>query len=218
MVRYQDISHNKARLRALTSLNPDEFASLVPHVERAFLTHMQDYTIDGLSRRNRRYTAYKNSPLPTIEDKLLFILVHIKQSLTQEVQGELFGMLQSDANKWLQLLRPVLFQALESLDLIPARLASAIAKSESADNEAVSKGSIGGGLWERTIDFELIAVLTGRQIDFDRRRSRTWALEEDMAKAQSASEAMADGGHVLTWVSWMARESESRFMARRARK
>jgi hypothetical protein len=96
---------------------------------------MQEYTIDGLPRQNRRYTPYKNSPLPTTEDKLLFILVHIKQNLTQEVQGELFDMIQSDANKWLQLLRPVLFQALESLEVIPARLASAIAKSESSDEE-----------------------------------------------------------------------------------
>ena len=135
MLRYQDIAHNNARVRTLTSLNLDEFASLVPDFERCFLKHMQEYTIDGLPRQNRRYTPYKNSPLPTTEDKLLFILVHIKQNLTQEVQGELFDMIQSDANKWLQLLRPVLFQALESLEVIPARLASAIAKSESSDEE-----------------------------------------------------------------------------------
>jgi hypothetical protein len=135
MLSYQDIAHNKARVRALTSLEPDEFASLVPHFERCFLKHMQEYTIDGLPRRNRRYSAYKNSPLPTPEDKLLFILIHIKQNLTQEVQGELFGMIQSDANKWLQLLRPVLFQALESLEVIPARLASAIAKNENSDED-----------------------------------------------------------------------------------
>lgn len=135
MLRYQDIAKHKARVRALTSLNPDEFASLVPPFERCFVSHMQEYTIDGLTRRNRRYTPYKNSPLPTTEDKLLFILVHIKQNLTQEIQGELFGMIQSDANKWLQLLRPVLFQALESLEVIPARLASAIAKSESPDED-----------------------------------------------------------------------------------
>jgi hypothetical protein len=60
---------------------------------------MQEDTIDGLPRRNRRSTAYKSSPLPTPEDKLLFILVHIKQNLTQEVQGELVDMIQSDANK-----------------------------------------------------------------------------------------------------------------------
>lgn len=135
MLHYQNIAQNKARLRALTSLEPPEFAALLPHFERCFLQHMQAYTLDGIPRRNRRYTPYKNSPLPSSEDKLLFILVHIKQNLTQEVQGELLGMIQSDANQWLQLLRPILCRALESLDAIPARLASAIAQSERSDDE-----------------------------------------------------------------------------------
>lgn len=105
---------------------PDEFTSLLPAFEAAFLERMHAYTIDGLPRLNRRYVPYANSPLPTIEDKLLFILVHLKQNLTQEVHGQLFGMIQSDANKWLQLLRPVLAEALQRLDVLPARLAAAM--------------------------------------------------------------------------------------------
>ena len=127
MLRYQDIVHNTARLRALTSLEPDEFSALVPAFETCFLERMRAYTIDGLPRLNRRYTPYKNSPLPTIEDKLLFILVHMNQHLTQEVQGQLFGMIQSDTNKWLQRLGPVLLKALEQLDVVPARLATHVA-------------------------------------------------------------------------------------------
>ncbi len=127
MLRYQDIADNTARLRALTSLEPDEFAALVPAFETAFLERMRAYTLDGLPRLNRRYTPYKNSPLPTTEDKLFFILIHMKQNLTQEVQGQLFGMLQSDAKKWLQALRPVLLRALEQLAVVPARLATLIA-------------------------------------------------------------------------------------------
>jgi Helix-turn-helix of DDE superfamily endonuclease len=124
MLRYQDIAHNKARVRALTTLEPDEFADLVSVFETCFMERMREYTIDGLPRLNRRYTTYKNSPLPTIEDKLLFILVHMKQNLTQEVQGELFGMVQSDAHKWLQLVRPVLHAAFQRLEVLPARLAT----------------------------------------------------------------------------------------------
>jgi hypothetical protein len=127
MLRYHDVAQTSARLRALTSLEPEEFAAIVPVFAACFLERMQNYTIDGLPRLNRRYTPYKNSPLPTTEDKLLFILVHIKQHLTQEVHGQLFGMIQSDAHKWLQLLRPVLLQALEQLDVVPARLATPIA-------------------------------------------------------------------------------------------
>ena len=129
MLRYQDIAQNRARLRALTSLEPDEFNALVPPVEACFLERMQTYTIDGLPRLNRRYTPY-NSPLSTIEDKLFFILMHMKQNLTQEVQGQLYGMIQSDANKWLQLLRPILLRALEQLEVVPARLATLVVPRE----------------------------------------------------------------------------------------
>ena len=130
MLRYQDIAHNKARVRALTTLEPNEFAELVPVFETCFLERMREYTIDGLPRLNRRYTPYKNSPLPTIEDKLLFILVHMKQNLTQDVQGELFGMIQADANKWLQLLRPVVQQAFQRLDVLPSRTATMVRDTE----------------------------------------------------------------------------------------
>ncbi len=135
MLRYHDVAQNKARLRALTSLEPDEFAALVPTFEACFLERMREYTIDGLPRLNRRYTSYKNAPLPTIEDKLLFVLVHMKQNLTQEVQGQLFGMIQSDANKWLQLLRPILHQALQQLEVLPARLAAIVTDTNTDDTD-----------------------------------------------------------------------------------
>ena len=137
MLRYQDIAHNTARVRSLTTLEPEEFADLVPVFEACFMERMRDYTIDGLPRLNRRYTPYKNSPLPTIEDKLLFILVHMKQHLTQEVQGQLFGMVQSDANKWLQLLRPILQRPLQRLDVLPARLATIIADTDVPSSDSI---------------------------------------------------------------------------------
>ena len=136
MLHYQDIAHNKIRVRALTTLEPNEFADLVSVFEECFLERMRAYTIDGLPRLNRRYTTYKNSPLPTIEDKLLFILVHMKQNLTQEVQGELFGMVQSDANKWLQLLRPILHAALERLDVLPSRLATIVTATDGSSSDS----------------------------------------------------------------------------------
>jgi len=100
------------------------------------MERVRDYTIDGLPRLNRRYTPYKNSPLPTIEDKLLFILVHMKQNLTQEVQGQLFGIVQSDANKWLQLLRPVLHAALQRLEVLPARLPTVVTTADVATSDS----------------------------------------------------------------------------------
>ena len=124
LLRYQDVADSETRLLALTSLTPTEFRALVPAFETCFVATMQTHTIDGFPRANRRYVSSKNSPLPTIEDKLLFILVHMKQNLTQEVQGCLFDMRQSVANKWLQLLRPVLQGALRQEGALPARTAT----------------------------------------------------------------------------------------------
>ena len=131
-MRYQDVAHSEKSLLALTSLTPTEFCALVPAFEACFLEAMHTNTIDGLPRENRRYVSYKNSPLPTIEDKLLFILVHMKQNLTQEVQGRLFGMRQSVANKWLQLLRPILQCALQHVEALPSRTATILPDSDTS--------------------------------------------------------------------------------------
>jgi hypothetical protein len=56
-----------------------------------------------------------------MEDKLLFILVYLKQAPTQEVQGSLFGMRQSKANMWIHLLHPVLNRALAQNGDLPKR-------------------------------------------------------------------------------------------------
>jgi hypothetical protein len=56
-----------------------------------------------------------------MEDKLLFILVYLKQAPTQEVQGSLFGMRQSKANMWIHLLHPVLNRALAQNGALPKR-------------------------------------------------------------------------------------------------
>jgi len=136
-LRYQDIAHNETSLLALTSLTPTEFVALVPPFEACFFEAMRTTTIDSLPRSNRRYVTYKNSPLPTIEAKLLFMLVHMKQNPTQEVQGRLFGMTQSVANKWLQLLRPILQGALQHMEGLPSRTATIMSDPDTSPDDSV---------------------------------------------------------------------------------
>jgi hypothetical protein len=101
--------------------------ALLPHFEQAFVGSMQDRTIDGQPRTSRRYSTYASCPLPTTADKLLFILTYVKQNPIQEVQGQLFGLSQSNANKWIHLLHPVLNHALADQELLPARTADDLA-------------------------------------------------------------------------------------------
>jgi hypothetical protein len=48
---------------------------------------MAAWRMDGKPRTARRFTVYKNCPLPTPEDRLLFILVYLKTYALQVVQG-----------------------------------------------------------------------------------------------------------------------------------
>ena len=127
MPSYEDVTQRAGSLRSLTGLTEVEFQALLPHFEQAFATSMQDRTIDGQPRTSRRYSTYDTCPLPTIADKLLFILTYLKQNPIQEVQGQLFGMSQSNANKWIHVLHPVLNQALADQELLPARTAAEFA-------------------------------------------------------------------------------------------
>jgi hypothetical protein len=124
----------------LTGYTLKEFLALLPYFRAAFIAHMEKYTVTGKPRRARRYSTYKNSPLPTVEDKLLFILVYLKQAATQELHGETFGMTQSVVNQWIHLLQPVLNQALAQAEMLPAREAEAVVwtdATEQADSVAV---------------------------------------------------------------------------------
>jgi hypothetical protein len=112
----------------LTSLTLDEFQQLVPPFEAAFQAHMAAWRLDGKPRTARRFSVYNNCPLPTPEDRLLFILAHVKTYSLQVVQGRLFGMGQSKANQWIHVLLPVLLATLRTLGDAPARSLSALAQ------------------------------------------------------------------------------------------
>src|SRR5438093_12247249 len=87
---------------------------------------MAAWCLDGKPRTARQFSVYKNCPLPTSEDRLLFILAYVKTYSLQVVQGRLFGMGQSKANQWIHVLLPVLLAALRDLGDAPARSLTAL--------------------------------------------------------------------------------------------
>ena len=82
---------------------------------------MEYQTVTGKYRWNRRHSSYKNSRLPTSADKLFFIMVFIKQALTQEMHGTVFGMAQPTAHTWIHVLLPVLYATFSANGYLPAR-------------------------------------------------------------------------------------------------
>jgi Helix-turn-helix of DDE superfamily endonuclease len=103
----------------LTSLTVDEFRQLVPPFERTFQAHMAEWRLDGRPRTARRYTTYQNCPLPSAEDRRLFILIYLKTYPLQLVQGRLFGMGQSKTHQWIHVLLVVLRATLHTLGDAP---------------------------------------------------------------------------------------------------
>jgi len=127
-VRFTDLQSRPLEFLDFTSLTLDEFQQLVPPFETAFQTHMAVWRMDGRPRTARRFTVYKNCPLPTPEERLLFILVYLKTYVLQVVHGRLFGMVQGKANQWIHVLLPVLLAALRALGDAPARSLAALAQ------------------------------------------------------------------------------------------
>jgi hypothetical protein len=127
-LRFADLQNRPTEVLDLTSLTVEEFQPLVPPFEAAFQAHLAHWRLDGRPRTARRYTTYKNCPLPTPEDRLLFILVYLKTYPLQVVQGRLFGMGQSKAHQWLHVLLVVLQTTLRALGDAPTRSLIELAK------------------------------------------------------------------------------------------
>ncbi len=158
MLRYHEVATDERRVLSLTSLTPKEFTDLVPLFTTSFYEYLDEQTIEGYERVGRRYVPYRNSTLPTMEDKLLFILVYLKQAPTQEVQGSLFGMRQSKANLWIHLLHPVLNRALAQHGDIPHRdilieLADVSSSTKDEGARGSETSSVSGGDTEHPLPF-----------------------------------------------------------------
>src|SRR5215470_10641796 len=127
-LRFTELQSRPMEFLDFTSLTPEEFQQLVPPFETAFHARMAAWRMDGKPRTARRFTIYKNCPLPTPEDRLLFILVYLKTYTLQVVHGRVFGMVQGKANQWIHVLLPALLAALRALGDAPARSLTALAQ------------------------------------------------------------------------------------------
>src|SRR5262247_1079798 len=127
-LRFTDLQSRPTEFLDFTSLTLEEFEVLIPPFEAAFHARMAAWRMDGKPRTARRFTVYKNCPLPTPEDRLLFILAYLKTYTLQVVHGRLFGMVLGKANQWIHILLPALLAALRALGDAPARSLTALAQ------------------------------------------------------------------------------------------
>ena len=138
MITYKKLSENAGKFLAMTGYTVEEFQALLPFFQAEFEKWVRESRLDGKPRNDRKYTDYKNSPLPAAEEKLIFILIYLKQAPTQEVHAALFDMQQPVANKWIHRLHPVLNRTLDTLGELPDRTAGDFIVTLRDENENVN--------------------------------------------------------------------------------
>src|SRR5207302_9431532 len=77
-VRFPELQSRPMEFLDFASVTLDEFQQLVPPFEAAFQARMAAWRMDGKPRTARRFTVDTNCPLPTPEDRLLFVLTSLK--------------------------------------------------------------------------------------------------------------------------------------------
>ncbi len=126
--RFADLQARPMAFLEVTSVTLEEFPQRVPPFEAACHAHLAAWRMDGTPRTARRFPVDKTCPLPTPEERRLFILVSLKTSARQVVHGRLFGMGQGKAPQGMHVLLPALLAALRALGEAPARSLTARAQ------------------------------------------------------------------------------------------
>jgi Helix-turn-helix of DDE superfamily endonuclease len=135
VLEYTRLKKDRRQLLALTGLTAKEFGALHEAFCVAYATVYQgDQTAAGRTRK-RRSGGGRKGQLGTTEQKLLFSLVYLKTYPLQALLGELFGLSQSRANRWLQRLLPIVKQALDDLGVLPSRAPEHFAEQEQGHRE-----------------------------------------------------------------------------------
>lgn len=112
MLTYQTLKEHPRSFKALTNLEPEEFEGCLPAFAQALATRLDSLEQQRPQPRRRKRGGGRKGRLLTIADKFLFILIYFNLYPLQEIQGQLFGLSQGQANMWIHLLGPVLQEVL----------------------------------------------------------------------------------------------------------
>jgi hypothetical protein len=135
MLEYTRLKRNHRKFLALTGLTVKEFKALLPAFIEAYRNKYAGNKTLARRKRKRQVGGGRTGQLKTMEQKLLFILVHQKTYPLQVVLGELFDLSQSSANEWVHRLLPILREALTAMGVMPERDGRKFAQSERRKRE-----------------------------------------------------------------------------------
>lgn len=128
-MKYDQWLKNPIRFLAMTGYRIEQFHFLLPFFEQAHQAHFKVFDLDGKRRTGmRKFVLYANSPLPTIEERLAFILSFLKLNPLQELHADLFGITQKQCSQFTHSLHKILQTALTNAGQMPCQ-----------DNETLQK-------------------------------------------------------------------------------
>src|SRR5215467_7655690 len=109
--------------KALTGLSQAQFDSLLPVFSDTYRAAQQQRYEEGSpsGTRRRRPGGGSKGKLPTMVEKLQFVLYYYKTYPTFDVLGTQFAMARSRAHENLHKLSPILYDTLIHLELMPYR-------------------------------------------------------------------------------------------------
>jgi len=127
---YFKIKKRPRQFLSVTGLKVEEFNFLYSPFYNRWNNFFRIHTIEGKKRKTRLINSeIKTKTLPSVEEKLFFILVYLKNHGLQEMTAASFGFSQSQASKWQKILRPLLFATLDNLNMLPHRDGQKVAKT-----------------------------------------------------------------------------------------
>ena len=75
-VKYEQWKKNPIRFVAMTGYTVEQFGQLLPYFKEAHDQYLSRYQINGKRRKGTRsFVLYANSPLPSVEERLAFMLL-----------------------------------------------------------------------------------------------------------------------------------------------
>jgi Helix-turn-helix of DDE superfamily endonuclease len=111
------------QMKALTGLSQAQFDHLLPYFSTFYESTQQKTYVEGVAAgtRRRKPGGGSKGKLPTMAEKLQFVLYYYKTYPTFDVLGTQFAMARSKAHENLHKLAPILYDTLVQLDLMPYR-------------------------------------------------------------------------------------------------
>jgi hypothetical protein len=120
-MKYDQWVQNPIRFLAMTGYTIEKFHDLLPQFATIHDHYLTKYELNGKPRTGiRAYVLYKNSPLNTHAERLVFILSYFKLNPLQEDHADKFSMQQKQCNCFVHGLKVILDKTLVSLQVMPA--------------------------------------------------------------------------------------------------